>query len=370
MKAHQPGALVLGAETGLHYLTPNLPGGAVLGDLFEKIVVRVEEEAQARTELVHVEAAAPRPFDIFDTVVEREREFLQGGRAGLANVISADGNGVEARRELRSELKRVDHQAHRRRRRIDVFLLRDVFLENVVLNRAGNFLPVCALLFRDDQIHGPQHRRRRVDGHRDRGLFQIDAAEKNFHVFERIDGHAALADLAFAGGMVGVVAHQRGQIEGDGESAAAMLQQIFVALVGLLGRGEAGELPHGEKLAAISGGVNAARVGWLAGIAEIVLFAPILGQIGLRVEAANGHAGNRGEARMAVLVEIYARGRADGSLGRFFESGGERFLGPLFFGFGGMTVLKNVGDRTFGDLRLVGWTRRLLWHANPGALVR
>ena len=267
-------------------------------------------------------------------------------------------------RELRAELEGVDDQPHRRRRRIDVFLLRDVFLENVVLNRAGNFLPVGALLFGDDQVHGPEHRRGRVDGHRDRGLLQVDAAEKNFHVFERIDGHAALADLAFAGRMVGVVAHERGQIEGDRKSAAAVLEQIFVALVGLLGRGEARELPHGEKLAAISGGVNAARVGRLAGIAKILLFAPVLGEIGLRVETANGHAGNGGEARVAVLVEIHAGRRADGTLGRFLERRGERLFCPILFGGRRMAILEYVGDRTLGHFRL-----RLLWHANPSALI-
>ena len=259
VKAHQPGALVLRAEAFFHHPIPNLAGRAVFGDLLEEIIVRVEEEAEARTELVHIEAAPARPLDVLDAVIQSERQFLQRGRAGLANVVSADGNRVEAGREFRAELESVDHQPHRRRRRIDVFLLRDVFLENVVLNRAGNLFPVRALLLRDHQIHRPQHRRGRVDGHRDRGFFQIDAAEKNFHVFERIDGHAALADFAFAGRMIGVIAHQRGQVECDGKAAAAVLEQIFVALVGFLGRGESGELPHGVELAAISGGVNAAR---------------------------------------------------------------------------------------------------------------
>src|SRR5439155_561096 len=84
--------------------------------------------------------------------------------AGFADVIAADGNGVEAGSKARAEFKSIDHQAHGRRRRIDVFLLRDVFLEDVVLNGAGNFLPIGALLFRHRQVHGPQHRGRRIDG--------------------------------------------------------------------------------------------------------------------------------------------------------------------------------------------------------------
>ena len=58
-------------------------------------------------------------------------------------------------------------------------------------------------------------------------FFQIDAAEEDFHVLERIDGDAALADFAFAGGMIGVVTHERGQVEGDRKPAAAVLQQIL-----------------------------------------------------------------------------------------------------------------------------------------------
>src|ERR1022692_4210311 len=104
----------------------------------------VEEKAEARTEIVHIEAPPPRPLYILDAVVQRERQLLQGSRTGFANVVAADGNGVEAGRELRSELKGVDHQPHRRRGRIDVFLLRDVFLENVVLDRSGNLFPVRA----------------------------------------------------------------------------------------------------------------------------------------------------------------------------------------------------------------------------------
>ena len=143
-------------KRSLHHLAPDLAGGAIFGDLLEEIVVRVEEEAESRAEIVDIESAPLRPLHVLDAVVQGERQFLQRGRTGLANVIAADRNGVEARREFRSELEGVDHQPHRRRRRIDIFLLRDVFLQNVVLDRAGNLFPVRALLFGDHQIHGPQ----------------------------------------------------------------------------------------------------------------------------------------------------------------------------------------------------------------------
>ena len=365
VEAHQPRPLVLRAEVVSHYLSPNLASRAVFGNLLKEIVVRVEEKAESRTEIVHFESAPPSPLHILHSVVQRERQFLQCRRSGLANVISADGNGVEARRELGAKLEGIDYQPHRRRRRIDIFLLRDVLLENVVLNRPRNLVPVCPLLLRHDQVHRPQNRCRRIDGHRDCGLFQVNPAEENFHVFQRIDGHAALANLAFARGVVGVVAHQRGQIEGDGESTAAMLEQILVALVGLLGRCEAGELPHGVKLAPISGGVNAARVRRLAGVAEIFFLAPVFGQIGMRVEPAHGNAGDCGETGVSVCVEVDPGGRANRPLGRFFERGLERLLRPVSLGAGGMSVFKNVGDGIFRNLRFGPF----LFHTNPSVLL-
>ena len=51
--------------------------------------------------------------------------------------------------------------------------------------------------------------------------------------------------------VIGVEAHQRRQIERHRQPGLALLQQIPIAAVGLLRRGEAGELPHGPQLAAI-----------------------------------------------------------------------------------------------------------------------
>src|SRR5215471_18002430 len=100
MEAHEPCALIFGAETIFHHPVPDLARSAVLGDLLEEIVMRVEEEAEAWAEL-------------FDTVIQRECQFLQRGRSGLADVVSADRNRVEAGSKFRAELEGVDHQPHR-----------------------------------------------------------------------------------------------------------------------------------------------------------------------------------------------------------------------------------------------------------------
>ena len=342
VETHQPGALVFRAEPLFHYLRPDLARSAVFGDLLEKVVMGVEEEAEARAEFVDVETATARPLDVLDSIVEREGQLLQRGGTGFADVVSADGDGVEARGVAGTELEGVHDQAHRRLGRIDVLLLRNVFLQDVILDGAGDFFPVSALLFGDHQIHRPQHRGGRVDGHGNRGLLQVDGGEEDFHVLEGVDSYAALADLAFAGWMIGVVPHERGEIEGDRETASAMLEQILVALVGLFRRSEAGELTHGEKLAPISAGVNAARKWRLAREAKIVLMIPVFGKIGLGIETPYWNARNCGEASVPVVVEIHPTSLPDRMFGRFLQRGGENLFRPLLLGRGGTTSREDI----------------------------
>src|SRR4029077_2388730 len=115
-------------------------------DLFEEIVVGIEEETKAGAELVDLQATAERPFDVLHAVVHRESQFLERGGTRRANVVAADRDRIKAGSKLRAELEGVDYQAHARRRRIDVLLLGDVFLQNIVLDRARYLLPVRALL--------------------------------------------------------------------------------------------------------------------------------------------------------------------------------------------------------------------------------
>ncbi len=131
-----------------HQPIPDLARGAELGDLLKEVVMGIEEEAQPGSEIVDAQPAAQRPLHVLHAVIEGESELLQRRRTCLANVIAADRDGVEARSKTRAELKGVDHQAHGRRGRKNIFLLRDVFLEDVVLQRAGAFAPVPTLLAR------------------------------------------------------------------------------------------------------------------------------------------------------------------------------------------------------------------------------
>ena len=73
---------------------PHAAGGAELGDLLEKLVVDIPEEAEARGEGVDIEAALERFLDVAHAVGDGEGELLRGGGAGLADVVAADGDGV------------------------------------------------------------------------------------------------------------------------------------------------------------------------------------------------------------------------------------------------------------------------------------
>ena len=286
METQRPRALVLRAEAFSHRLVPDAARGPILRDFLEEIAVRVEEEGKPWRKIVHIHSTAHTVIDIFDSVAQRERKFLNRGRTSFADVITADGNRIEFRRVLRAEFESIDHQPHRRFRRIDVLLLRDIFLENVVLQSTGDFLPIGALLFRDRQIHRPDHRRRRIDRHRSRHIGERNLVEQHFHIRQRADRYAALSDFAFRERVIGVVTHQRRQIKRDGKTCLPLRKQVTKARVRVLSRAEARELAHGPKLAAVHRGVNAAGVGRLAGEAEIAPCVPAC-KIPLRVKPSN-----------------------------------------------------------------------------------
>ena len=153
--------------------------------------------------------------------------------------------------------------------------------------------------------------------------------------------------------MVGVVSHQSGEIDRHRQSAAAVFQQIFVALIGFLGGREAGKLTHGVQLAAISGGVNAASIRWLPRIAQVLFVVPVLRQICLGVKSANGNSGNCGEAGISVLIEIGAGRCANRLLWSFFQGRRQRLFRPLFFGGRRMPSFKDICNRAVCDLRFL-----------------
>src|SRR5277367_1728944 len=123
MKAQRPRAGIRRAEAVAHNALPDAARGAVFGKLLEEIIVSVEEKRKARSEIVHLHPAAEAMLHILDAVAQGESQLLNGGRAGLADVVAADRDRIELGSVLGAEFDRVGDDAQRRLRRVDVLLL-------------------------------------------------------------------------------------------------------------------------------------------------------------------------------------------------------------------------------------------------------
>ena len=249
---------------------PDPSAGTELGDLLEEVEVAVEEEAQPRRERVDVQPAREPELDVAEPVGQRERELLRGRRAGLADVVARDAQRLVRRDLLDAVLHQVTDQLEVRLRAEQPFLLRDVLLEDVGLQGAVELAGVDARPLGSDEHHAEDRDSRSADRHRGGDLGEVDLVEEDLHVGGRVDRDAAVADLAEAARVVGVAAHQRRHVEGDGQPAATAAEDHLVALVGLLRVAEPGELADRPGAPPVAGGVEPSRVGELAGPLGVV----------------------------------------------------------------------------------------------------
>jgi hypothetical protein len=129
-------AFVARAESVPHDLCPDLARRAVLGDLLEKSLCALKKNDRRGTKS-STSRPASTPYCTYSMPSRSVKaSSCRAVAAGLADVVPADRNRVPARDFLSAELEDVRDETHRRTRRENVFLLRDEFLEDVVLNRA------------------------------------------------------------------------------------------------------------------------------------------------------------------------------------------------------------------------------------------
>ena len=271
VEAHQQRTLVAGAVGVAQLARPDPSRRPVLRDLLEEVEVRVEEERQPWRERVHVEPPLERPLHVGEPVLECERELLRRRRAGLADVVAGDRDRMPQRHLSRAELDHVGHEPHRRLRREDELLLRDVLLEDVRLDRPPQPVARHPLLLPHDQVHRKSDRRRRVDRHRCRHLAQRYPREQDPHVLERRHRHALAADLAHRPRRVRVDPHQRRHVERARQSRLPVLEQVAKPLVRLLRRPEPRELPHRPQTAPVHRRIHPARERERARVPEVPL---------------------------------------------------------------------------------------------------
>ena len=216
VKAQQQRPLVFGREAIAHDASPEAPRGAILRDFFEQIVVRVEEEGELRSKGIDVEPGVNRGLHIRDRIRQRERNFLNGRRAGFADVVPGDRDGVPLGKFCAAPGENIGHDTHRGAHGIYVRAAGDVFLEDIVLHRAGKFRQAGALLFCNRDIQAKKNRGGGVDGHRSGNVFERNSVEKRLHVFQRINRHADFSDFAKRQRVIGIHADLCRQIESDG----------------------------------------------------------------------------------------------------------------------------------------------------------
>ena len=91
-----------------------------------------------------------------------------------------------------------------------------------------------------------------------------DFLKDGLHVRQGIDGYANLSHFTRAQGMIGIVTDLGRKVEGHAEARLAVIQEISVALVGLLRSGKAGVLSHGPESAPVHGWLYPPRKGIFA----------------------------------------------------------------------------------------------------------
>ena len=161
---HQRAGIARG-EPLLHQLRPQQPRGPQFGRLHEEVHADAEEEAQPRSEVVHVESGAHGRADVLQAVGQRIAQFLNRRGARFQHVVAGNRYGIEARHVAGAEGDDVAHDPHGGVRRIDVGIADHELLENVVLHGARQVLETRPLLFRRHDVHGHDRQDRPVHGH-------------------------------------------------------------------------------------------------------------------------------------------------------------------------------------------------------------
>ena len=137
VETEEGGLRVLGPEPFGHQLGPHPPGGPILGDLLEQVVVGVPEEAEPGGEGVDVETGGQGGLHVGDAVGDGEGDLLHRRRSGLSDVVAGDGDGVPRGQVLGTVGEGVGDESHRRAGGIDVGTPGHVLLQDVVLDRAA-----------------------------------------------------------------------------------------------------------------------------------------------------------------------------------------------------------------------------------------
>src|SRR5262249_60329743 len=93
MKAKRQGRRILRPEPRFHLARPQAARRAIFGDLFEEVVMGVEEERKSGSEIVYLQSRLDGRAHVGQPIVQSKGEFLNRSGAGFADMVAAHANG-------------------------------------------------------------------------------------------------------------------------------------------------------------------------------------------------------------------------------------------------------------------------------------
>ena len=220
----------LGAKP-LHDPAPEQTCSTQLGNLEIKIHPDRPEEAQAAGKIIDVQTLSERCLHVLLTIGQGERQLKRLIGTGLLHVIAADRNRVELRHVLGRVLDDIADDAHARFGRIDVGVADHELLQNVVLNSPTERRLINALFLRCHHITREHGQYGAIHGHRHAHPIERNPVEEDFHIFDRIDGHPRLADIADDPWMIAVIAAMGGQIKRHADALPACGERVAIKAI-------------------------------------------------------------------------------------------------------------------------------------------
>ncbi len=273
MEAEHEGPRVLRLETILHDVVVDPPGGPVLCDLLEKIIVGRQEEAEPAGKAFDRQAPPQHFLGAGDGVGDDEGDLLRGRAAGLTVVVSGEADGIPSGGMPGAEFDGIATDLERGPGRQNARGNGDGRLQQkIVLTRPGQICERDAAVPGIREIH-------RLDGdvadglacHQgDADLVDRNAVKEDPHILDGVYRHPAPSHVCINVFVVAVVTAQSGVIENPVDPRGALLQQKFVSLVRLLRGTETGQLPMSPGPSPVHSGMNAAGIGALSRITQVL----------------------------------------------------------------------------------------------------
>ena len=222
---------VVDAESVVHDAGPESTGSTEFPDLFEEIIVTVEEEGHPGGGDSRVQARVLGGLEVGDPIPQGVGDLLNGGATSFAHMVARNRNGIETGGGFLCEAKEVHRQPHGGGGVESIIPPGDELLEDVVLDRSSNSVRCDPLLPGHREEHGIEDEGGCVDGHGNRHLAEGNAFEQGLEILERVDGNPDLARFSLGKGVVGVVPDLGGEVEGHGQPRLPLFQEVAESLV-------------------------------------------------------------------------------------------------------------------------------------------